>query len=74
MSSIVVYDKTTGEVTEVNHEKNPKDIKPLVYETQKSPEGTTIITTNSVEKIIDTKKNFHSIVSEVKQSNPSIRT
>lgn len=72
--STVVYDEKTEEVKEISSQPVPENIKPLVYETEKSPEGITTIVTNSVEKIAPINKNFKSVISEIKQVVPSIQT
>lgn len=45
-----------------------------MYETERTTEGTTTITTNSVQKITEVNKNFQNIVSEIKQKIPTILT
>lgn len=59
---------------EVKTDVIPSVIKPIVFETEKTTDGTVTVTTNSIEKVIEINKNFNSIVSEIKQSIPSIQT
>lgn len=72
--STLVYDEKTEEVKEISSQPVPQNIKPLVYETERTPEGITTIMTNSVEKISNVNKNFKSVISEIKQIVPSIQT
>lgn len=61
-------------MTEIKTDVIPTVIKPIVFETEKTTDGTVTVTTNSIEKVIEINKNFNSIVSEIKQSIPSIQT
>lgn len=61
-------------MTEIKTDVIPSVIKPIVFETEKTTDGTVTVTTNSIEKVIEINKNFNSIVSEIKQSIPSIQT
>lgn len=72
--STVVYDVKTSEAKLISTQPVPQNIVPLVYETQKSPDGTTVIMTNSPDRITDVTKNFPQVVSEIKQTIPTIQT
>ena len=70
----VVYDEKTNDIKVISTQPVPKNIKPLVYEVEKTTDGSTVITTNSPDRITDVTKNFNVIVSEIKQTIPTIQT
>lgn len=71
--STVVYDEKTEQATVISTQSVPQEIKPLVYETE-TFQGQTTVVTNSVEKVLEINQNFNKVISEIKQSIPSIQT
>lgn len=71
--STVVYDEKTEQATVISTQSVPKEIKPLVYEIE-TFQGQTTVVTNSVEKVLEINQNFNKVISEIKQSIPSIQT